>query len=86
MFHRVNRSFDSFLLFSVTENHPEVQAMVLRALEEARDMSTVPVSLYTEALLQHVNKVHQNISNSGKIFPYEYMTCLFEFLIKYSIR
>ncbi|TWW68860.1 Adenylate kinase 9 [Takifugu flavidus] len=47
----------TFLLFSVTENHPEVQDMVLRALEEARQMSTAPDSLYTEVLLQHVEEI-----------------------------
>ncbi|XP_029705285.1 adenylate kinase 9-like isoform X1 [Takifugu rubripes] len=41
----------------VTENHPEVQDMVLRALEEARQMSTAPDSLYTEVLLQHVEEI-----------------------------
>lgn len=41
----------------MTENHPEVQAMVLSALEEAREMSTAPDSLYTEVLLQHVEEV-----------------------------
>lgn len=50
-----------FLLFSVTENHPEVQALVVRALEEARHMSTAPDSLYTEVLLQRVKEVHQKI-------------------------
>lgn len=56
--------------------------MVLVALEEARSMSTAPTSMYTEVLLQHLKKVHQNISNSGKMFPHNRNTCLFESLIK----
>lgn len=59
----------------MTENHPEVQAMVLRALEDARQMTTAPVSLYTEVLLQRVKEVHHN---SGKMFPYNHINYLFQ--------
>lgn len=48
--------------------------MVLGALEEARQNSTAPVSLYTEVLLQRVKEVHHN---SGKMFPHNHITYLF---------
>lgn len=48
-----------FLLFSVTENHPEVKAMVLSALEEAKHMNTSPFSLYAEVLETHIKEVGQ---------------------------
>lgn len=49
--------------------------MVLRALEEARHMCTAPVSLYIEVLLQRIKEV---VFNSVKMFPYNYITYLFE--------
>lgn len=58
----------------MTEDHPEVQAMVLGALEEARQNSTAPVSLYTEVLLQRVKEVRHN---SGKMLPHNHIPCLF---------
>lgn len=60
----------------MTENHPEVQAMVLIALEEAREMSTAPDSLYTEVLLQRVEEVHWNISNKGNLGKLDNVLCI----------
>lgn len=48
--------------------------MVLGALEEAKQNSTAPVSLYTEVLLQRVKEVRHN---SGKMFPHNHITYLF---------
>lgn len=59
----------------MTENHPEVQAMVLGALEEARQMSTAPDSLYTEVLLQRVEEV-QNIFNKGNLGKLDSVLCI----------
>ncbi|XP_063757950.1 adenylate kinase 9 [Eleginops maclovinus] len=44
---------------SVNADHPEVQAMVFTALEEAKHMSTSPLSLYAEVLEKHVNEIEQ---------------------------
>uniref|UniRef100_A0A8C2ZHF6 AAA+ ATPase domain-containing protein n=1 Tax=Cyclopterus lumpus TaxID=8103 RepID=A0A8C2ZHF6_CYCLU len=46
-------------LYNLTEDHPEVQAMVLSALEEAKHMSTSPFSLYAEVLEERVKEVCQ---------------------------
>lgn len=43
----------------MTEDHPEVKAMVLSALEEAKQLSTSPLSLYIEALENHIKQVCQ---------------------------
>lgn len=48
-----------FLLLSVTENHPEVQAMDLTALEEARHKSIAPPGLYAKVLKTRIKEVHQ---------------------------
>lgn len=47
------------ILFSVTEDHPEVKAMVLGALDEAKKLCTSPLDLYAEALGNHVKQVLQ---------------------------
>ncbi|XP_073349311.1 adenylate kinase 9 [Pagrus major] len=44
---------------SVTEDHPEVQAMVLTALEEAKNMSTSPFSLYAEVLETRIKEMEE---------------------------
>lgn len=49
------------LLFPVTEDHPEVQAMVHSALEEARHMSTSPVGLNAEVLEKRVKEVRHDL-------------------------
>lgn len=43
----------------MTENHPEVQAMVLTALEEAKHMSTAPSGLYAKVLETRIKEVRQ---------------------------
>lgn len=49
-----------FPFFSVTEDHPEVKAMVLRALEEAKQMSTPPhFDLYVDVLKKRIKEVCQ---------------------------
>lgn len=50
-----------FLLFSVTEDHPEVKAMVLTALEEAKHISASPFGLYAEVLKTRIKEVCQKI-------------------------
>ncbi|XP_031726212.1 adenylate kinase 9 isoform X2 [Anarrhichthys ocellatus] len=50
---------------SVTEDHPEVQAMVLSALEEAKHMSTSPFSLYAEVLQKRVKEIEEAETNAG---------------------
>lgn len=47
----------SFLLLSVTENHPAVQAMVLSALEEAKPVLTPP----TEPISKILKSVTQEV-------------------------
>lgn len=47
------------VLFSVTEDHPEVQAMVLTALEDAKHVSTSPFGLYAEVLEERIKEVCQ---------------------------
>ncbi|XP_051264627.1 adenylate kinase 9 isoform X2 [Dicentrarchus labrax] len=43
----------------VTEDHPEVQAMVLSALEEAKHMSTSPFGLYAEVLETRIKEIEE---------------------------
>ncbi|KAK1889504.1 Adenylate kinase 9 [Dissostichus eleginoides] len=43
----------------LTEDHPEVQALVLTALEEAKHMSTSPLSLYGEVLEKRINEIEE---------------------------
>ncbi|KAF3849884.1 hypothetical protein F7725_019603 [Dissostichus mawsoni] len=43
----------------MTEDHPEVQALVLTALEEAKHMSTSPLSLYGEVLEKRINEIEE---------------------------
>ncbi|XP_040920922.1 adenylate kinase 9 [Toxotes jaculatrix] len=44
---------------SVEEDHPEVKAMVLRALEEAKQLSTSPLGLYAEVLENHIKEIEE---------------------------
>lgn len=46
-----------FLLFLVTEEHPEVQEMVLGALQEAKQSNIPLFELYTEVLEKHIKEV-----------------------------
>ena len=64
-----------FLLLTVTEDHPEVQAMVLTALEEAKQMSTSPSSLYAEALERRIKEVRQK-SETWKLHLHK-LCCLY---------
>ncbi|XP_054474711.1 adenylate kinase 9 [Anoplopoma fimbria] len=52
-------------LNSVTEDHPEVQAMVLSALEEAKHMSTSPFSLYADVLEKRIKETKEAESDAG---------------------
>lgn len=45
----------------MTEDHPEVKAMVLSALEEAKLMSTSPLGLYAEVLEKRIKEVCQKV-------------------------
>lgn len=47
-----------FLLLSVTEDHPEVQALVLTALEEAKHMSFSELDIYVEVLQKRLKEVN----------------------------
>ncbi|XP_069014339.1 adenylate kinase 9 [Embiotoca jacksoni] len=49
----------SFVDDDMTEDHPEVQAMVLSAVEEAKQLSTSPISLYAEVLQNHIKEVEE---------------------------
>ncbi|KAM9339254.1 adenylate kinase 9 [Symphorus nematophorus] len=44
---------------AVTEDHPEVQAMVITALEEAKKMSTSPSSLYAHVLETRIKEIEE---------------------------
>lgn len=70
-----------FLLFSVTEDHPEVQTMVLTALEEAKHQSTSPFSLYAGVLEKRIKEVCYKIWNMADVFTLQ----AFWFLKKMSI-
>ncbi|XP_076612348.1 adenylate kinase 9 isoform X2 [Chaetodon auriga] len=48
----------------VTENHPEVQAMVLTALEEAKHMNTSPFSLYAEVMETRIKEIEEADTNA----------------------
>ncbi|CAG5928032.1 unnamed protein product [Menidia menidia] len=48
-----------FVPLSVTEDHPDVQAMVLGALEEAKQLTTSPHELYDEVLEKHIKEVYE---------------------------
>ncbi|XP_028996681.1 adenylate kinase 9 [Betta splendens] len=43
----------------VEEDHPQVKAMVLSALDEAKQQSTCPLSLYIEALENHIKQTEK---------------------------
>uniref|UniRef100_UPI0037E901CB adenylate kinase 9 n=1 Tax=Semicossyphus pulcher TaxID=241346 RepID=UPI0037E901CB len=49
---------------SVTEDHPEVQAMVLSALEEAKYMDTFPIGLYAEVLGKRIKEIEEADSSA----------------------
>ncbi|KAE8286847.1 Adenylate kinase 9 [Larimichthys crocea] len=53
------KNSDETTSVEVTENHPEVQAMVLTALEEAKHMSTSPVGLYAKVLEKHTKEIEE---------------------------
>ncbi|KAK9531540.1 hypothetical protein VZT92_010959 [Zoarces viviparus] len=50
---------------SVTQDHPEVQAMVLSALEEAKHMSTYPISQDDELLQKCVKEIKEAETKAG---------------------
>lgn len=47
------------LLFSVTGEHPEVQAMVLSAMEKAKQSSAASFGLYADLLEKRIKEVCQ---------------------------
>ncbi|KAM9703756.1 adenylate kinase 9 [Menidia menidia] len=47
----------------VTEDHPDVQAMVLGALEEAKQLTTSPHELYDEVLEKHIKEIEESNSD-----------------------
>ncbi|XP_041832401.1 adenylate kinase 9 isoform X1 [Melanotaenia boesemani] len=49
----------------VTEDHPEVQAMVLGAVEEAKQSSTSPFDLYAEVLEKRIKEIEEVDSDAG---------------------
>uniref|UniRef100_A0A3Q1CXD4 Nucleoside-diphosphate kinase n=1 Tax=Amphiprion ocellaris TaxID=80972 RepID=A0A3Q1CXD4_AMPOC len=49
---------------SVTEDHPEVQAMVLAAVEEAKQLSTSPLGLYAEVLERRIKETEEADSDA----------------------
>ncbi|XP_042372261.1 adenylate kinase 9-like, partial [Plectropomus leopardus] len=48
---------DETISVEVTEDHPEVQGMVLTALEKAKHMSATPISLYADALEKRIKEI-----------------------------
>ncbi|XP_068199434.1 adenylate kinase 9 [Antennarius striatus] len=50
---------------TMTEEHPEVQAIVLAALEEAKRVSTDPVGLYAQALESHIKEIEEVDADAG---------------------
>ncbi|XP_008299656.1 adenylate kinase 9 [Stegastes partitus] len=49
---------------SVTEDHPEVQALVLAAVEEAKHFSTSPLGLYAEVLERRLKEIEEADSDA----------------------
>ncbi|XP_072219011.1 adenylate kinase 9 [Leuresthes tenuis] len=52
---------------SVTEDHPEVQAMVLSALEEAKLAISSPIDLYPEVLGKHIKVMEEVDSDANDV-------------------
>ncbi|XP_038592648.1 adenylate kinase 9 isoform X2 [Micropterus salmoides] len=50
---------DETNVVEVTEDHPEVQAMVLTALEDAKHVSTSPFGLYAEVLEERIKEIEK---------------------------
>lgn len=46
-----------FVFFSVTENHPAVQEILLKTMNEAGKSVVHPIDLYAEVLEKHIKKV-----------------------------
>ncbi|XP_032398949.1 adenylate kinase 9 isoform X3 [Etheostoma spectabile] len=55
----VRENLDETNSVEVTEDHPEVQTMVLTALEEAKHQSTSPFGLYAEVLEKRVKEIEE---------------------------
>ncbi|XP_034755963.1 adenylate kinase 9 isoform X2 [Etheostoma cragini] len=55
----VSENSDETNSVEVTEDHPEVQTMVLTALEEAKHQSTSPFGLYAEVLEKRVKEIEE---------------------------
>ncbi|KAI3363735.1 hypothetical protein L3Q82_001351 [Scortum barcoo] len=49
----------------LAEDHPEVQAMVLTALEEAKHLSTPPFQLYAEVLEKRIKEIEKRDIDAG---------------------
>ncbi|KAM9354982.1 adenylate kinase 9 [Pholidichthys leucotaenia] len=49
---------------SVTEEHPEVQAMVLSAVEEAKQLRTSPSDLYASVLQKRIKEIKEEYSDA----------------------
>ncbi|XP_028252479.1 adenylate kinase 9 isoform X2 [Parambassis ranga] len=49
---------------SVTDDHPEVQAMVHSAVEKAKQLRPSPTSLYAEVLKKHIQEIEEVKSNT----------------------
>ncbi|XP_029281159.1 LOW QUALITY PROTEIN: adenylate kinase 9 [Cottoperca gobio] len=56
---KMEQNTDETNSVEVTEDHSEVQSIVLTALEEAKHMSTSPLSLYVEVLKKHVKEIEE---------------------------
>ena len=52
----------------MTEAHPDVQALVLRALEKAKRKRTSPNELYAMALEMRLKEVRLNLKQGSSIF------------------
>ncbi|KAF7661399.1 hypothetical protein LDENG_00263080 [Lucifuga dentata] len=51
----------------VTEDHPEVKAMVLNALEAAKHTITTPSDLYAEVLEKHLKEIHTEDDRDAEV-------------------
>lgn len=77
-----NKDYKCFLLFAVTEDHPEVKAIVATALEEAKKVSTSSYGLYTEVLKNRLKEVFAIIwiiwsyFQDNRLFPF-FLFCSF---------
>lgn len=67
-----------YLLFSVTEDHPEVKTLVLRAMEESKQMSQPPFEMYADVLQKHIKQVSFRFNiNSDFTSFFSYLSFLF---------